>query len=37
MAWKPLQLSDRFLAFLPQLSHQRDSFSDVLNANRVAK
>jgi glycosyl transferase, family 25 len=29
MAWKNLQISDRFFAFIPQLSHQMDSYSDV--------
>jgi GR25 family glycosyltransferase involved in LPS biosynthesis len=37
MAWKPLQTTDCFLAFLPQLSYQRESYSDVLNANRASK
>lgn len=29
MAWKALQISDRFFAVIPQISHQRDSYSDV--------
>jgi GR25 family glycosyltransferase involved in LPS biosynthesis len=29
MAWKELQIRDRFFAVIPQLSHQTDSYSDV--------
>jgi GR25 family glycosyltransferase involved in LPS biosynthesis len=30
-AWKSLQIESRFLAFLPQLSIQRESYSDIEN------
>jgi GR25 family glycosyltransferase involved in LPS biosynthesis len=31
MLWKPLQLKDNFLAYLPQLVRQRESYSDIEN------